>query len=156
MSRSGPSSSGQLAASPIKHAIFQASPPRSCFAHWRSPVAKENASTASLVSAAGDQGVRLHLGVYLATTGPTYETPAEVRAFRSLGADAVGMSTVPEAIAANAMGLQVAGLSCVCNWAAGISEHPLTHEDVNNTAQDSMPRMKTTITNFLKDLARDA
>ncbi len=92
-------------------------------------------------------------GVYIATSGPTFETPAEINQYKSMGADLVGMSTVPEAIVANAMGLQVAGLSCVCNWAAGISEHPLTHEDVNRTAADTMPRMKSTITRLLKDLA---
>lgn len=95
-------------------------------------------------------------GVYIATSGPTFETPAEINQYKSMGADVVGMSTVPEAIVANAVGLQVAGLSCVCNWAAGIAQHPLTHEDVNNTAQETMPRMKSTITNFLKELARDA
>ena len=93
-------------------------------------------------------------GVYIATSGPTFETPAEINQYKSMGADVVGMSTVPEAILANAMGMNVAGLSCVCNWAAGISEHPLTHEDVNRTAADTMPRMKSTITNFLKELAR--
>lgn len=95
-------------------------------------------------------------GVYIATSGPSFETPAEIRQYQSMGADLVGMSTVPEATVANAIGLQVAGLSCVCNWAAGIAQHPLTHEDVNNTAHDAMPRMKSTITHFLKDLARDA
>jgi purine-nucleoside phosphorylase len=93
-------------------------------------------------------------GVYIATSGPTFETPAEINQYKAMGADAVGMSTVPEAIVANAMGMQVAGLSCVCNWAAGISTVPLTHEDVNETAAATMPRMKSTITNFLKELAR--
>ncbi len=93
-------------------------------------------------------------GVYIATSGPTFETPAEIRQYQSMGADLVGMSTVPEAIVANAVGLKTAALSCVCNWAAGISEHPLTHEDVNRTAADTMPRMKAAVTHFLKDLAR--
>ncbi|WP_372807447.1 purine-nucleoside phosphorylase [Pontiella sp.] len=92
-------------------------------------------------------------GVYIATSGPTFETPAEIKQYQAMGADAVGMSTVPEAIVANALGLQVAGLSCVCNWAAGISPVPLTHEDVNRTAAKTMPRMKKTIVNFLKDIA---
>ncbi|MDF7826639.1 purine-nucleoside phosphorylase [Pontiellaceae bacterium B12227] len=94
-------------------------------------------------------------GVYIATMGPTFETPAEINQYKAIGADAVGMSTAPEAMVANAMGLQVAGLSCVCNWAAGISPVPLTHEDVNQTAAEAMPRMKSTITNFLKALAGD-
>jgi purine-nucleoside phosphorylase len=87
-------------------------------------------------------------GVYVAATGPTFETPAEIRAFRAMGADAVGMSTVPEAIVANALGLQVAGLSCVCNWAAGLGHDELTHEDVSRAAAEAMPRMKKVITQF--------
>ncbi|MDH3981558.1 MAG: hypothetical protein OES84_01515 [Kiritimatiellaceae bacterium] len=75
-----------------------------------------------------------------------------MKQYKSMGADAVGMSTVPEAIIANALGMKVAGLSCVCNWAAGISPVPLTHEDVNQTAAEAMPRMKKTITNFLSEL----
>jgi purine-nucleoside phosphorylase len=92
-------------------------------------------------------------GVYIATMGPTFETPAEIKQYKAMGADAVGMSTVPEAIIANALGMQVAGLSCVCNWAAGISPVPLTHEDVNKTASEAMPRMKKAITGFLSSLA---
>ena len=89
-------------------------------------------------------------GVYVATAGPTFETPAEVRAFRSMGADIVGMSTVPEAIFANALGMKVAGLSCVCNWAAGLGDERLTGEDVIRTANEAMPRMRQTIENFVK------
>ena len=92
-------------------------------------------------------------GVYIATSGPTFETPAEIKQYRSMGADAVGMSTVPEAIVANALGMQVAGLSCICNWAAGIGGTKLTHEDVNEVAAATMPRMKSTITAFLEGLA---
>jgi len=73
-----------------------------------------------------------------------------------MGADAVGMSTVPEAIVANALGMQVAGLSCICNWAAGISPTKLTHEDVNKTAAEAMIRMKSTIAAFLEELANEA
>ena len=69
--------------------------------------------------------VPLQRGVYLATLGPSYETPAEIRAFRALGADAVGMSTVPEAIAARHMGAAVAGISCITNPAAGVVDEPL-------------------------------
>lgn len=95
-------------------------------------------------------------GVYIATSGPTFETPAEINQYRSMGADAVGMSTVPEAIVANALGMRVAGLSCVCNWAAGISPDKLTHEDVNKVAAEAMPRMKSTITRFLEGLAHES
>jgi purine-nucleoside phosphorylase len=79
-------------------------------------------------------GIHLRLGVYLAVSGPSYETPAEIRAFRSFGADAVGMSTVPEAIVARQCGLRVAGLSCITNLAAGLSKTPLSHREVLETA----------------------
>ncbi len=95
-------------------------------------------------------------GVYVATMGPTFETPAEIRQYRSMGADAVGMSTVPEATVANALGMRVAGLSCICNWAAGISPVKLTHEDVSAVASQTMPRMKETITTFLETLADES
>ncbi len=95
-------------------------------------------------------------GTYIATTGPTFETPAEINFFKTIGADAVGMSTVPEAIVANALGMRVAGLSCICNWAAGISPVKLTHEDVNDTAAKTMPHMKKTIKTFLKELAYES
>ncbi len=75
-------------------------------------------------------GVRVHEGVYAAVTGPMYETPAEIRFLRTIGADMVGMSTVPEAIAARHIGLRVLAISCVTNMAAGISGHPLSHEEV--------------------------
>ncbi len=83
---------------------------------------------------AADRGMRLHEGVYLATSGPSYETPAEIRAFAVLGADAVGMSTVPEAIVARKLGVRVLAISCITNLASGISEHLLTHEEVAETA----------------------
>jgi purine-nucleoside phosphorylase len=75
-------------------------------------------------------GARLHMGIYLAVCGPSYETPAEIRAFARLGADAVGMSTVPETIVARQCGLNVAGLSCLTNMAAGLCSEPLSHEAV--------------------------
>lgn len=79
---------------------------------------------------AQELGIALKEGVYLATMGPSYETPAEIRAFRALGADLVGMSTVPEVIAARHAGMRVLGISCVTNLAAGVTEKPLSHEEV--------------------------
>ena len=75
----------------------------------------------------------LHRGVYCALSGPTYETPAEVRLYRLLGADAVGMSTVPEAVAARHQGMRVAGISCITNFAAGMTEESIDHEEVMET-----------------------
>jgi purine-nucleoside phosphorylase len=86
------------------------------------------------------KGLKLQEGVYLATTGPSFETPAEIRAFATLGADAVGMSTVPEAIVARQLGLRVIGLSCITNAAAGISVGPLSHEEVSATADKVRPQ----------------
>ena len=88
-----------------------------------------------LSQAARASGIRLRGGVYLAVCGPSYETPAEVRAFARLGADAVGMSTVPEAIAARQHGLSVAGVSCITNLAAGLSDQPLNHKEVIETGE---------------------
>ena len=79
--------------------------------------------------------LKLREGVYIAVSGPSYETPAEIRAFAALGADAVGMSTVPEAIAARQCGLRVTAVSCITNPAAGISQGQLSHEEVLETAE---------------------
>ena len=85
--------------------------------------------------AARAKGIAVSHGIYLATHGPSYETPAEIRFFRSTGADAIGMSTVPEAIAARHMGMEVLGISCISNAAAGVLPHPIVHEDVLATMQ---------------------
>ncbi len=88
-----------------------------------------------LLAAARECKMKLRQGVYLAVCGPNYETPAEIRAFATLGADAVGMSTVPEAIVARQWGLNVAGISCITNPAAGFGKKSLSHADVLETAE---------------------
>jgi purine-nucleoside phosphorylase len=85
--------------------------------------------------AAGRVGLRLAHGVYAGLHGPSFETPAEIRHLRAIGADAVGMSTVPEAIVARHMGLEVLGLSCITNMAAGVTDAPLDHSEVLETGQ---------------------
>lgn len=85
--------------------------------------------------AATAHGVDVQHGIYVAVLGPSYETPAEIRAFRTLGADAVGMSTAPEAIAARHMGVEVLGISCISNAAAGVFPEPLLHEEVMETTR---------------------
>jgi purine-nucleoside phosphorylase len=95
-----------------------------------------NPKLRKLLHSAGRKAkMKLQQGVYLAVSGPSYETPAEIRAFARLGADAVGMSTVPEAIVARQWGMRVAGLSCITNLAAGISKSPLSHQEVLETGE---------------------
>jgi len=91
-------------------------------------------------------GVEVRRGVYGALSGPSYETPAEIHLLRNLGADAVGMSTVPEAIVARHMNLEVLGISCITNMAAGISDEPINHEDVMATGD----RVRATFTELLR------
>jgi purine-nucleoside phosphorylase len=92
-------------------------------------------------AAAEEEGFPLEEGVYLATPGPSFETPAEIRAFRALGATLVGMSTVPETIVARHMGIQVIGISCVTNLAAGLGGQPLSHEEVFETGRQVEARL---------------
>ena len=106
--------------------------------------------------AARGEDVRLHEGIYVGLTGPTYETPAEVRMLRVLGADAVGMSTVMEAIAARWSGLRVCGVSLVTNAGAGLSPTPLTHDEVLAAAAEAGPRLARVIGRFLADLGPEA
>ncbi len=99
-----------------------------------------------LTKAAKQAKLRLHSGVYLATLGPSYETPAEIRAFGRLGADAVGMSTVPEAIVARQCGLSVAAVSCITNLAAGRNSGELSHQEVLAIGEQK----KVAVADFLK------
>jgi purine-nucleoside phosphorylase len=94
---------------------------------------------------AQEQGIQLKEGVYLQATGPAFESPAEVRMFKLLGADAVGMSTACEAVAANHAGMRVCGISCIANLACGLSAHPLTHDEVMEAATTSAPVFKKLI-----------
>ena len=97
-------------------------------------------------------GQTLKEGVYLQTSGPSFETPAEIRAFRVLGADVVGMSTACEAVAARHMGLEVCGISCVSNLASGMASAPLTHEEVQEAADNAAPRFKALLTEAISVL----
>lgn len=97
--------------------------------------------------------IKLKEGVYIQTTGPQYESPAEIRAFKAIGADAVGMSTACEAIAANHMGLKICGISCISNLAAGISKTPLTHKEVQETADRVAPDFKRLLTESIENIS---
>ncbi len=100
-------------------------------------------------SVAADQGFELRRGVYAGLLGPAYETPAEIRMLRTLGADAVGMSTVLEVLAARHMGMRVLGISCISNLAAGVGEGPLSHADVEKTAARVRPRFESLLSGVL-------
>jgi purine-nucleoside phosphorylase len=109
---------------------------------------------ALLEAAALDARVTLQSGVYAQLSGPTYETPAEIRMLRTLGADAVGMSTVPEVVVASHMGVPVAGISCITNLAAGISPTKLSHAEVSETADRVKDRFVALLAAFLPRIAR--
>lgn len=93
-------------------------------------------------------GLTLHEGVYAALIGPQYETPAEIRMLRTLGADAVGMSTVHEAIQARALGMEITAFSCLTNWAAGIGGKPLSHQEVIEVGRESASSLVELLTNL--------
>ncbi len=104
---------------------------------------------------AAGQGITLEEGVYMGLSGPSFETPAEIRAFRSLGADLVGMSTVHEAIVARHMGMGVLGISCVTNMAAGVLDQPINHEEVMETGARAQTELTALFLSLLPALAED-
>ncbi len=109
----------------------------------------------ALTARLGTLDAGLRRGVYAGLSGPTYETPAEVRMLRALGADAVGMSTVPEAIALHAMGARVVGLSLVSNQAAGLSPVPLSHDEVVEAGRQAQGRLVALVSGFCRSLVAD-
>ena len=120
------------------------------FPDMSEPYSRELA--AALRQAAGRAGVPLQEGVYAGLLGPSYETPAEVRMLDRLGADAVGMSTVPEVIVARALGMRVAGVSCITNLASGISPEPLSHDEVLETTRRVASQFEMLVTEFVAGL----
>jgi purine-nucleoside phosphorylase len=109
----------------------------------------------ALHAAAHAVGLSVLEGVYLAVSGPAYETPSEVHAYARLGADAVGMSTVPEAMLAHAAGIEVAGLTCITNAAAGLGSGDLDHAEVTTVAQDAMSSIRALVAAFWKAAAAE-
>ncbi len=106
----------------------------------------------AIKTCAKELGIALKEGVYMQLTGPNYESPAEVRMCRILGADAVGMSTACEAIAANHMGMKVCGISCITNMACGMTTQPLNHKEVQETADRAASQFKQLITGIIKKI----
>lgn len=107
---------------------------------------------ATLMQTATSLGIDLKEGVYAGVLGPCYETPAEIKAFKTLGGDAVGMSTVPEVIVANHCGLNTVGISCITNMAAGIATHSLNHDEVLETGRDAATQFNQLLTHFIAGL----
>jgi purine-nucleoside phosphorylase len=104
------------------------------------------------IEAAEQIGFVTPMGVYACMPGPSYETPAEIRMLRTLGADVVGMSTVPEAIVARHCGMQVLALAVVSNWAAGISDTPITHQEVLEAGRQVEGRLASLLTKVLGEI----
>ena len=102
---------------------------------------------------AKENNIYLQEGIYAQLTGPSFETPADIRMMRTLGSDAVGMSTVVEATAANHMGMRICGISCISNLAAGMTDNPLTHEEVQEAADMAAPNFKKLVTESVKKFA---
>ena len=100
------------------------------------------------------ENITLHNGVYISVTGPNYETAAEIKAFRTLGADAVGMSTVPEVLVANHCGLKVAVIATITNYATGIAKHSHNHDSVVHTAEQASNKLNRLVKSFIKQLAK--
>lgn len=105
-----------------------------------------------LMNTAKENDIELFEGVYAQLTGPSFESPAEIRMLGKLGVDAVGMSTVVEAIAANHMGMRICCVSCISNMAAGISENPLTHEEVQEAADQAAPQFEKLVKEAVKKM----
>lgn len=103
-------------------------------------------------SSAAELNIGIQEGVYAQLTGPSFESPAEIRMLKTLGVDAVGMSTVVEAIAANHMGMKICGISCVCNMAAGIQKTALTHDEVQAAAAEAAPKFKALVTKAIEKM----
>ena len=108
-----------------------------------------------LCEAAAEAGVPLKTGIYIQTSGPNYETPAEIRAFGRMGADAVGMSTAVEAVAARHCGMEIVGISCISNLAAGISPEKLSHKEVQETADKAAPMFRKLVTNTIAKISEN-
>ena len=104
--------------------------------------------------AASSEGIDIKEGTYLQTSGPQFETPTEIKMFRALGASAVGMSTVVEAIAAHHMGLRVCGISCISNMAAGILDQPLTHSEVQINADKVAHKFERLVSGLIKAVSK--
>ena len=106
-----------------------------------------------ILDSAKELGLALKQGVYFQLTGPSYETPAEIRMLGTLGADAVGMSTAAEAIAAHHAGMLVCGISLISNLAAGISPTPLTHAEVQLAADEAAPRFRSLVAESIENIS---